>query len=108
MLVPENTQHLTWEPLTVYDAHGKVQKHGVNNSYSNYSSILTYDENGFNDYSPIFDQFEDAYSVLEEMAGAILADNLQDRNTRAGLTRSGWQPKKNMKMQAVEWWEWGT
>lgn len=85
----------------------KAQKYGVNNTYSNYSSILTYDETGYSDYSDLFDSFDDAYSTLEELAGTILKENLQDRSTRAGLTRSGWQPKKDMKMQAVEWWEWG-
>lgn len=68
---------------------------------------MTYDETGYNDYSSIFDDFEDAYSITEELAGVILSDNLQDRSTRAGFTRSGWQPKKDMKMQAIEWWEWG-
>jgi polyamine oxidase len=68
---------------------------------------LTYDETGFSDYSELFNTFADAYSTLEELAGSILVDNLQDLSVRAGLTRSGWQTKKDMQMQAVEWWEWG-
>ncbi|OKL60715.1 hypothetical protein UA08_03983 [Talaromyces atroroseus] len=61
----------------------KAQKYGVNSTYSNYSSILTYDETGYNDYSQLFDTFGHVYTTLEELA-----------------------PKKDMKMQAVEWWEW--
>ncbi|KAI7978073.1 hypothetical protein EIK77_009613 [Talaromyces pinophilus] len=84
-----------------------AQKYGVNNTYSDYSSILTYDETGYVNYSSLFDDFENAYSVTEELAGTILSENLQDRSTRAGFTRGDWQPKKDMKMQAIEWWEWG-
>ncbi|KUL90485.1 hypothetical protein ZTR_00035 [Talaromyces verruculosus] len=83
-----------------------AQKYGVNNTYSDYSSILTYDETGYVNYSSLFDDFENAYSVTEELAGTILSENLQDRSTRAGFTRGEWQTKKDMKMQAIEWWEW--
>lgn len=68
---------------------------------------MTYDETGYVNYSSLFDDFENAYSVTEELAGTILSENLQDRSTRAGFTRGDWQPKKDMKMQAIEWWEWG-
>lgn len=87
-----------------------AQKYNLSNTYSNYSSILTYDETGFNDYSDLLDDFENAYSNLEEDAGYILMDDLQDRSTRAGLLLSGWNPKvmgkKQMAAEAVEWWEW--
>jgi polyamine oxidase len=79
----------------------------LQDTYSNYSSILTYDEHGFNDFSNLLDDFEDAYSTLEQMAGTMLSENLQDHSTRSGLSLSGWKPKKDMKKQAVEWWEWG-
>lgn len=85
----------------------QAQKYGVNNTYSNYSSILTYDETGYTDYSSLFDDFDNAYSVTEQLAGTILTDSLQDFSTRAGFSRGGWKPKKDMKAQAVEWWEWG-
>ncbi|KAH8690275.1 putative flavin-containing polyamine oxidase [Talaromyces proteolyticus] len=83
-----------------------AQKYGVNNTYSNYSSILTYDETGFNDYSSLFNDYQNAYSTMEQLAGTVLKENLQDRSTRAGLTRSGWKPKKDKKAQAIEWWQW--
>ncbi|KAI1096616.1 putative flavin-containing polyamine oxidase [Rostrohypoxylon terebratum] len=83
-----------------------AKKYGVNNTYSNYSSILTYDETGANDYSDLFDSFEDAYSTMEQDAGYILTENLQDTSTRAGLSLAGWKPKKDMHAQALEWWEW--
>ena len=85
----------------------QAQKYGVNTTYSDYSSILTYDETGYNNYSSLFDDYENTYSVTEELAGTILSENLQDRSARAGFTRGDWQPKKDMKKQAVEWWEWG-
>ncbi|KAI1143641.1 putative flavin-containing polyamine oxidase [Hypoxylon sp. FL0543] len=83
-----------------------AKKYGLNNTYSNYSSILTYDETGAVDYSDLFDTFETAYGIMEQDAGYILTDNLQDTSTRAGLSLAGWKPKKDMRAQALEWWEW--
>lgn len=87
--------------------HQKVKRYNVTNTYSNYSSILTYDQTGFDDYSQLLADFEDSYSTLEQDAGYILTDNLQDRSTRSGLTLAGWTPRMNMAAQAVDWWEWG-
>ncbi|KAK7988887.1 hypothetical protein PG989_009202 [Apiospora arundinis] len=83
-----------------------AKRYGLNNTYDNGSSILTYDENGYNDYTDVVQAYEKAYSVAEKDAGYILTDNLQDTSLRAGLSIAGWKPKKNMKMQAVEWWAW--
>lgn len=83
-----------------------AQKYNLSNTYSNYSSILTYNETGYTDYSSLLDDFEDAYSSLEQDAGYILTQNLQDRSIRAGLMLADWKPKR-MEQQAVEWWEWG-
>ncbi|KAI1777977.1 amine oxidase [Hypoxylon cercidicola] len=83
-----------------------AKKYGLNNTYSNYSSILTYDVTGASDYSDLFDTFEDAYATAEQDAGYILTDNLQDASVRAGLSVAGWKPKKDMHAQALEWWEW--
>ena len=47
----------------------------------------------------------DDYSTLEQDAGYILTENLQDRSVRAGLSLSGWKPGKNMAAQATEFWE---
>ncbi|KAF2196811.1 putative flavin-containing polyamine oxidase [Delitschia confertaspora ATCC 74209] len=83
-----------------------VKKYNVSNTYSNYSSIQTYDETGYTDYSSLLDDYEEAYAKLEQNAGVILTNNLQDMSTRAGESLAGWKPKKDMKAQAVEWWEW--
>lgn len=82
-----------------------AQKYRVNNTYSNYSSILTYNQNGASDYSSMLDKFDDAYTTYEQEAGYIITENLQDISVRTGLTLADWNPKKNMEAQAVEWWE---
>ena len=54
----------------------------------------------------MIDDFEDdPYSTLEQDAGYILSNNLQDRSVRSGLSLAGWKPRQDMKAQAVEWWE---
>ncbi|KAK8114347.1 amine oxidase [Apiospora kogelbergensis] len=83
-----------------------AKRYGLNNTYDNGSSILTYDENGYNDYTNEIEAYEKAYAVVEKDAGYILTDNLQDTSLRAALSTAGWKPKKDMKMQAVEWWAW--
>jgi polyamine oxidase len=82
-----------------------AKKWGLNNTYSNYSSILTYDQNGAADFSSLLDDYETAYGTVEQDAGTILTQNLQDRTMRAGLSIADWKPKKDMRMQAAEWWE---
>jgi polyamine oxidase len=85
-----------------------AKEYNVTNEYSNYSSILTYDETGAVDYADVIDDFEDAWSIFEQTAGTLLTENLQDMSTRAGISLAGYKPKKDMRAQAVEWWEWGT
>ena len=82
-----------------------AQKYNLTNTYSNYSSILTYDQNGPLDYSDLLDNYDNAYSLVEEDAGEILLNNLEDHSFRTGLSVAGWKPKKNMLQQASEWWE---
>ncbi|KAI3392858.1 hypothetical protein diail_5033 [Diaporthe ilicicola] len=82
------------------------KKYNITNTYSNYSSILTYDETGANDYSSVLDTWEETYAVAEDNAGAALRGNLQDLSARTGLSMAEWKPKKNMQAQAVEWWSW--
>ncbi|KAK5115233.1 hypothetical protein LTR62_001433 [Meristemomyces frigidus] len=83
-----------------------AQKYNVTNTYSNYSDILTYDQTGYNDYSVLLNDYEDAYATLEQDAGTILTENLQDRSVRTGLSLSNWNPARDAQKQAVEWWEW--
>jgi len=83
-----------------------AKKYNLSNTYSDYSSILTYDETGAVDYTKLLDEtYEDAYAIVEQDAGTILSHNLQDRSYRVGLSLADWKPKKNMQQQAVEWWE---
>ena len=42
---------------------------------------------------------------MEQDAGYILSDDLQDRSFRSGLSLAGWKPGNDLKAQAVEWWE---
>ncbi|KAI2631060.1 putative flavin-containing polyamine oxidase [Hypoxylon sp. NC1633] len=83
-----------------------AKKYGVANTYSNYSSILTYDEAGEADFGDLFDVFDEAYTAAEQDAGYLLTDVLQDTSARAGFAVAGWKPKKDMHAQALEWWSW--
>lgn len=83
-----------------------AKKYNITNTYSNYSSILTYDETGANDFSGLLDDFDDLYDDGVSDAGQMLVNNIQDTSARTGLSLAGWKPKKDMHMQAVEWWEW--
>ncbi|CAK7566710.1 MAG: polyamine oxidase1, flavin-containing amine oxidoreductase [Sporothrix epigloea] len=80
--------------------------YGINNTYSNYSSMLTYDETGFVDYTDVMDAYDDAYDIAAADAGVLLTNNLQDPSVRAGFSLAGWKPKKDMHAQAVEFWNW--
>ncbi|KAG5925929.1 hypothetical protein E4U42_003809 [Claviceps africana] len=84
-----------------------AQKHGLKNSASNYSSILTYNETGHTDYSDLLAEYSRAWDQASAKAGRMLADNIQDESVRAGLSLAGWNPKHgDMRRQAVEWWSW--
>ncbi|KAI2787257.1 hypothetical protein POX_f07620 [Penicillium oxalicum] len=84
-----------------------AKKWGVKKTYSNYSSILTYNETGFTDYSSLLDEYETLYEDAASAAGTLLAENGQDQTARTGLALAGWRPKvDDMARQAVEWWEW--
>ncbi|PVI02146.1 polyamine oxidase-like protein [Periconia macrospinosa] len=82
------------------------KKYNISNTYSDYESILTYNETGAVDFTNLIGDFETAWTDFEQAAGTILTENLQDRSFRAGLSQAGWKPKKNMAAQAAEWWEW--
>ena len=77
----------------------------MKNHLSNFSSLSTYGTNGPADYLVKFDTFEDAYSVVEQDAGNILLENLQDRSFRAALNLVGWRPIGDPQAQAVEWYQ---
>ena len=81
------------------------QKYGINNTYSNYSSIESYDETGAVDYLELLDEYETAYELLQQQSGKILTENLQDTSVRTGLSLAGWRPR-DMHAEAAEWWSW--
>ncbi|PNY29651.1 Polyamine oxidase [Tolypocladium capitatum] len=83
------------------------KKYSLKNTNSNYSSILTYNETGYADYSSLLDVYEAASVSMSVEAGRLLAENLQDQSARSGLALAGWNPKHgNMAAQAVEYWNW--
>lgn len=83
------------------------KKWNISNTYSNYDSILTYDETGASDFSHLLTEFDDSWdSAAMYAAGSILTENLQDTSARAGLSVAGWKPKQDMKKAAAEWWQW--
>lgn len=83
-----------------------AEKYGIKSTYANYSSILTYDQDGPSDYLDLIEDFDDKFTIAQQNAGYILTDNLQDTSVRAGLNMAGWKPKKDMHKQTVEWWGW--
>jgi polyamine oxidase len=76
----------------------------TSHSFSNYSSIQTFTDKGSQDYSSLLNGFSNAYSTYEQNAGYILTSNLLDTSVRSALTLANWNPKKDMRAQAVEWW----
>lgn len=82
------------------------KKWNISNTYSNYDSILTYDETGASDFSDLLAEFDDSWDAAATYAGSILTENLQDTSARAGLSLAGWKPNQDMKKAAAEWWQW--
>ncbi|KAL4927534.1 putative flavin containing polyamine oxidase [Aspergillus undulatus] len=84
-----------------------AQKYQLQNTWSDYDSILTYNETGYTDYTDVLDTYSTARQKASEHAGQILNDNFQDMTARSGLALSGWKPRRDdMTAQAVEWWNW--
>lgn len=82
-----------------------AEKYNLTSTYSNYSSIETFNASGMVDYSDLLDDYSNAYGIVEEDAGVLWANNQQDRSMRAELSIAGWNPKKDMNAQAAEWWQ---
>jgi polyamine oxidase len=84
-----------------------AKEYEIENEYSNYSSIGTFNETGAVDFTLLMDEFEEAWAIFEQDAGRLLTENLQDMSMRAGISLAGWKPRKDPARQAVEWWMWG-
>ncbi|KAE8151694.1 polyamine oxidase [Aspergillus avenaceus] len=84
-----------------------AKKYGLKSTFSNSSSVLTYDESGNSDYRDLLKIYGEAQKQAYKDAGQMLLDNVQDSNGRTGFSMAGWKPRKDdMKAQAVEWWNW--
>ncbi|KAF2679945.1 amine oxidase [Lentithecium fluviatile CBS 122367] len=84
-----------------------AKEYNISNTYSDYSSILTYNETGYFNYTSLLTDFDDSWAEFEQAAGTILTENLQDRSMRAGLYQADWRPSSlDAAAQAVEWWMW--
>ena len=83
-----------------------AKKYNLTNFYSNYSDILTYDQNGPADFGSAFDDYDNAYNTLQQDAGEILINNYLDQSARTGYSLSGWNPGQDHYRQTVEWWDW--
>ncbi|EMC97833.1 hypothetical protein BAUCODRAFT_573844, partial [Baudoinia panamericana UAMH 10762] len=84
-----------------------AQLYGLNSTYSDYDSILTYDQTGYTDYSDLIDQLDgDVWDAASADAGTILTQGLIDHSVRAAFSMAGWFPDRDPHKQAVEWWEW--
>ncbi|KAL3477222.1 hypothetical protein BJX99DRAFT_257699 [Aspergillus californicus] len=84
-----------------------AKKYALKNTYSNYDSLLTYNETGYTNYSHLLDAYSEASGIASDHAGRILNNNLQDMTARSGLSLAGWKPRRDdMAAQAVEWWNW--
>ncbi|KAI9807809.1 MAG: hypothetical protein M1825_005114 [Sarcosagium campestre] len=82
-----------------------VKKYKIVNHFSNLSSLITYDPSGPVDYKAKLDEFETAYAEVEQDAGYILSENLQDRSFRSGLRLADYKPGGDAQAQAMEWYE---
>ncbi|KAL8834954.1 MAG: hypothetical protein Q9170_003531 [Blastenia crenularia] len=91
--------------ILVAELQIQAKKYNLTNTYSDYASIITFNETGAVNFTTLLDDYEDAYSTLEQDAGNLLTQNLQDRSVRSGLSLAGWKPGKDAAAQAVEWWE---
>ena len=80
-----------------------AKKYKLVNTYSDLTSLETFNETGAYDFRSLVDDYEDAYETFEQDAGYILTENLQDRSARTGLSIAGWTPGHDPAAQAAEW-----
>ncbi|KAF2396381.1 amine oxidase [Trichodelitschia bisporula] len=85
------------------------KKWNVANTPSNTSNVEFFNELGRADFGDEIQDFEEAVRRLKVDAGEILAENLQDRTVREGLSLVGWKPQQRANpaaAEAAEWWLW--
>lgn len=82
----------------------QAKKYNVQYTFSNFSLVDTFTQQGRKDYFSKLDEFEDAYTVVEQDSGVILTENLQDRSFRAGLSLANYKPIRDPEAMAWEWY----
>ncbi|KAM0543290.1 hypothetical protein ACHAPJ_012374 [Fusarium lateritium] len=82
------------------------QKYGIESTYSNYSSLLTYDHTGAVDYLDVIDDLNKAVIKASVLSADIFTNNLQDISVRNAYSLGGWRPLRDMHAQAAEWMVW--
>lgn len=86
----------------------QAKKYNLKNTPYDSSSLLTYTDEGYTDFTHLIDAYDQAYEEMTLEAGRLLAENIQDRSTRTGLALAGWNPEPSDTMaQAAEYWGWG-
>ncbi|KAH7353330.1 polyamine oxidase [Plectosphaerella cucumerina] len=83
-----------------------AERSGIQSVFSDYDAIASYDQDGPNDYLHLLEEFSGNFTIAQQDAGYILAQDLQDSSMRAGLSVAGWKPRRDMHAQAAEWWSW--
>jgi polyamine oxidase len=79
-----------------------AKKYNITNTYSNYSSIETFNETGPVEFSDLLDTLDEDYVEMEADTGYGLMNNIQDYSVRSGLSLADWKPKKDPQAQAIE------
>lgn len=86
------------------------QKWKIQNTPSDFDSIITYNKNGQFNFTSEITAYEDAFFRMTQLAGEFLTENLQDATIREGLSLVGWKPAQRelaMEAAAAEWWLYG-
>lgn len=92
--------------LSIEPANGfQAKKYNIQHTFSNFSLVDTFTQQGRKDYLSKQEEFEDAYTVVEQDSGVILTENLQDRAFRAGLSLANYKPVRDPEAMAWEWYE---
>lgn len=82
----------------------QAKKHNIRSTTSNASRIDTFTPQGRKDYRAKQDVFDEAYKIMEQDAGVILKENLQDRSFRAGLRLAGYDSARDPEASVWEWY----
>ena len=80
-----------------------AQKHKLQNTYNDFDDILTYDQNGWSNYSDVVDRAFAHFNQVVEDAEKREALNLEDLSFAQGLSLREWSPQTPYE-KVAEWW----